>query len=961
MVDWMAIWGVSQAAGMLVFPIMQDLAKESAKDYLKGFFKNSLTNVLRSKEKDTQKEAYGKAIKAFLEVFQQQLESVGLSDEEVDSLKAPLTIFIKDETVTSTLGNAFETDCQLLDTSTLAQTWEHLDLPPLPKGFNWELVGKFYLRKVKEIISTSEKLKDIFLFELKYQDSQNLQELGGVKPEYDLDRYAEGLQKEYGHLKLECLDTTTYEKIKLRKIFIPQKVKRCFQFIPQLFEIPKEKRQELVERGEIDQEALEFLEKELEERRKDYFKQPLYPVLEIIDSTTPNKIVFLGDPGSGKSSLLQYIALCWAEKERSDRAFSPFPLLVELRIYARDKEKNNCKDFLEFFHKGNIFCHLNQNSLNYKLKNGKTIVLFDGLDEIFDPERREVIVTDLKRFSLDYPKVKIIVTSRWLGYKAEKLDNAGFHHFMLQDLEPEQMAKFIQCWHNLAFQDRADKILKEKRLQVAIAESKAIRELAGNPLLLTMMAILNRTQELPRDRPELYKRASEVLLHEWDFEAKEDLKNPELKKFTSKIDARDKKAILRAVANAMQAGEKGLAANLIYREDLETILTSYLKSIKKIGEEDAIALGLLITEQLRYRNFILCLLGGNSFAFVHRTFLEYFCASQFYELFKDRDIQNGSGITLEQLKIEVFSKHWADSSWSEVFRLLIGMMSAEYPKVIAEELIHCLIEQKGEKAEFANIFLAADCFSELRNRALYDELGKRLLEQLQSLLETEVIPTIGKQSFYDKVISKIGTVWQDEVEGWKTLQVIAKPKSYWEGGKQAVEQLTKIAKIHPQALPILQEVAIKGESSAIEALAEYWRDDPQTLPLIRQLAYKENQAAKSALRRIETPYEGGHFSTLRTKIRDGEILKATLRDLGITVKTEADVRGSNGQRVRVDIVAVLDGEYDLGWGRNSDGSFYLIADLWGVAKKHNQTELVNSIMQRYAICKILTEIKQRNR
>ena len=101
-----------------------------------------------------------------------------------------------------------------------------------------------------------------------------------------------------------------------------------------------------------------------------------------------------------------------------------------------------------------------------------------------------------------------------------------------------------------------------------------------------------------------------------------------------------------------------------------------------------------------------------------------------------------------------------------------------------------------------------------------------------------------------------------------------------------------------------------------------------------------------------------HFSTLRTKITDAEILKNSLRDLGINLKTEADVRGYNGQQVRADIVAVLEGDYDLGWSRNSDGSFDLIADLWGVAKKHNQTELINSINQKYAVNKALTEVRR---
>lgn len=102
-----------------------------------------------------------------------------------------------------------------------------------------------------------------------------------------------------------------------------------------------------------------------------------------------------------------------------------------------------------------------------------------------------------------------------------------------------------------------------------------------------------------------------------------------------------------------------------------------------------------------------------------------------------------------------------------------------------------------------------------------------------------------------------------------------------------------------------------------------------------------------------------HFSTLRTKITSAEILTSSLRDLGISVNTDADVRGYNGQHLRADIVAVLEGEYDLGWSRNADGSFDLIADLWGVAKKHNQTDLINSINQKYAVNKTLTEVKQR--
>ncbi|MBW4487654.1 MAG: DUF1257 domain-containing protein [Trichocoleus desertorum ATA4-8-CV12] len=101
-----------------------------------------------------------------------------------------------------------------------------------------------------------------------------------------------------------------------------------------------------------------------------------------------------------------------------------------------------------------------------------------------------------------------------------------------------------------------------------------------------------------------------------------------------------------------------------------------------------------------------------------------------------------------------------------------------------------------------------------------------------------------------------------------------------------------------------------------------------------------------------------HFSTLRSKLTDAELLKASLADLGLVAKVDADVRGTCGQKVRADIVVALEGDYDIGWARNQQGSFDLIADLWGVAKNHNLANLMSSINQKYAINKTLAEVKQ---
>lgn len=101
-----------------------------------------------------------------------------------------------------------------------------------------------------------------------------------------------------------------------------------------------------------------------------------------------------------------------------------------------------------------------------------------------------------------------------------------------------------------------------------------------------------------------------------------------------------------------------------------------------------------------------------------------------------------------------------------------------------------------------------------------------------------------------------------------------------------------------------------------------------------------------------------HFNTLRSKLTNAEILKESLRDLGIVVRVDAEVRGAGCQRVKADIVAVLEGNYDIGWSRNAEGSLDLIADLWGVAQKHNMANLLSLVNQKYAVKKTLAEVKQ---
>lgn len=66
-----------------------------------------------------------------------------------------------------------------------------------------------------------------------------------------------------------------YYAVQLWSVFVPQSVRECHTFRPQLLELPKEHQKRLLEQGEIDAAELEELEKLQAEQRGAYFEQPL--------------------------------------------------------------------------------------------------------------------------------------------------------------------------------------------------------------------------------------------------------------------------------------------------------------------------------------------------------------------------------------------------------------------------------------------------------------------------------------------------------------------------------------------------------------------------------------------------------------------------------------------------------------------------------------------------------------
>ena len=291
--EWLVIWGVTQAVGFAFASVLKELAKGALEDYVKDFFKAAIGDGVERFQNKSEKEsleiAAGQAITEWLKLIQQELEDADYEEILIQQYEQPLQRFVQESRIAAALGLAFEPNCQSLDTQLLSRAWESLNLPVLPEEFDWERLGKRYLKKVRAIVQASEELKGVFEAERQVQDAANLQEMAGVTANFDLAKYAEGLRETYGNVKLESLDSTGvyYNEMKLWKIFVPQTVRPCQEFNPRVYEIPKEELLRLQQQGDID--PAELIELEQSRYRQTYSERSPCSVLEVVGGEPPKR------------------------------------------------------------------------------------------------------------------------------------------------------------------------------------------------------------------------------------------------------------------------------------------------------------------------------------------------------------------------------------------------------------------------------------------------------------------------------------------------------------------------------------------------------------------------------------------------------------------------------------------------------------------------------------------------
>ena len=541
-------------------------------------------------------------------------------------------------------------------------------------------------------------------------------------PEIETARaqYATRVRQRYGRLDLEVLtplrEQGEHPVVHLRDVFVPQSVRAD----PPPVELPQELLRRLMDPAEA--ELLDLppgIDRETVERvRSAYRERPPQDVLDVLTAPEHDRVVVLGHPGAGKSTLARYLTLALTAPE-PQRGLEPLhgrlPLIVELRSYAQASWRDRSfEDFLTHQH-ATEGLGLPPGILPAFLDGEGpygSLVIFDGLDELFERDVRDAVARRIAGFAARHPRARVVVTSREYGYQRAVLDGAGFGNFMLQDLDTEQIGAFTDRWFALAHPEDPGQARKlTERVTSAVDASPSVRELAGNPLILTILAIIGRRRELPRDRRTVYEHAVDVLVEHWD--PSKYLKDRRVEEHLPYLAAEDKRELLRLIARQMQEGHGGVSGNHIAGPDLIKSFEEYLKDRYALAPDRAATAARVMLDQFRHRNFILSRFGGEIYGFVHRTFLEYLTATDLAHRFNqerslsEEDLQN------------LFAGKVHDPTWHEILLLLVGLLDERFvagviDRLLAPKIIGVPLGDQSDGA-FAEVAFVARCLAEVRH------------------------------------------------------------------------------------------------------------------------------------------------------------------------------------------------------------------------------------------------------
>ncbi|MEW2622660.1 NACHT domain-containing protein [Streptomyces sp. NPDC048106] len=336
------------------------------------------------------------------------------------------------------------------------------------------------------------------------------------------------------------------------------------------------------------------------------------------------RVLLRGDAGSGKTTLVQWLAVTAARD--GDRV----PYVLPLRTLIRTGTLPAPDGFLKA-----VSCPLTppEGWAERVLTAGRGLVLVDGLDEIPAADRHRARDW-LRSLLAAYPGNHWLLTSRPTAVRPDWLAQEDFRELTLAPMRRSEVATFVHRWHEAAGAPGFEAPLLD-----SLRTKRDLARLATNPLMCGLICALHRERRgyLPTGRKELYDAALTMLLARRDRE----------RGMGVELGEEVQLELLQRLAYALVLSGRT-------EMDLDTAEGIVERSLPTVASAGGDASAVL--RELLLRSGMLRQPAEGAVDFVHRTFQDYL----------------GARYAVAEGHLEVLLSHADDSQWEDVIRMAVA-------------------------------------------------------------------------------------------------------------------------------------------------------------------------------------------------------------------------------------------------------------------------------------------------
>jgi HEAT repeat protein/energy-coupling factor transporter ATP-binding protein EcfA2 len=607
-------------------------------------------------------------------------------------------------------------------------------------------------------------------------------------------------------------------------------------------------------------------------------KRPLEEVLK-----ENLRMVVLGDPGSGKTTFLKFLALTFAKGKgystrtlNTDKEF--LPILVPLKAYADGLQQDlslPLGDYTSQYYKSLEFPNLSE-LFKHELDEGNCLILLDGLDEVVSASDRKLIVERIENFVRRYPNNRYVVTSRIAGYEKARL-NSQFAHFVILRFEDKEIEEFIRKWCYAFETSTGEAFDAERRASEQVTEllkvimnTPSVKRLAANPLLLTIIALIFYLgAKLPNRRVELYQLCVNTLAETWNRARSLSGRPVDVLLGDRQLDERYVVKILSPIAFRLHVKSP---AGVMSRERLEAQLVDYFCDYEQFPRGKAEQLSADFVELIREQSGILMETGHQMFGFMHPTFEEYLAARY---------------LAGKRKVLEVIGEKLHNPNWREVILLTAGSLEGEIADDFVREILKA--DSSYEDILHRDLLLAGRCVADdvdmspkLRNE-IVDRLVDLYIEKPYSKLQDEILRifdglqgSLGWERVKAKLMEKVKS--ESENEQIKAIDALIYLKIT---DKQAMDMVSKLLDSKNK------EVQYEAIDALSELLCRAMKKDPKINKLLELIESEDERLQLAVIWAIESLLSS---SSWEWEINEDEIMRIVENLLKLTESKNEEIQ-----------------------------------------------------------------------